>query len=77
MRTLTLLSFVALLAFTLSPSTSLRAQEDLAERMENAIKLMRSTGNAEPRVISMMLMSCAEGYIQKDDFDTAIGLTPG
>lgn len=48
------------------------AQEDLAKRMEDAIALMRSSGQAQPQVLVPMLTSCAEGYIQKKDFRTAL-----
>lgn len=52
--------------------TSATAQEDLAERMENALKMLEKAGQAEPRTVAMMLTSAAEGYIQKGDFDTAL-----
>jgi hypothetical protein len=34
--------------------------------MENAMKLLEQSGQAEPRTIAMMLTSAAEAYIQKD-----------
>lgn len=49
-----------------------RGEEDLAKRMEDAIALLRSSGQAEPSSIAMMLASAAEGYIQKGDFETAL-----
>ncbi|MDF1825941.1 MAG: CHAT domain-containing protein [Verrucomicrobiales bacterium] len=60
---------VLLLFLTFS---SIQAQEDLAERMENAIKMLEDAGQAEPQTIAMMLTSAAEGYIQKGDFKTAL-----
>lgn len=48
------------------------AEDDLADQMEKAIAMLRETGNAEPSSISMMLSSCAEGYIQRGDFETAL-----
>ena len=60
-----------ILAFFLTFS-AVHAQEDLAERMENAMKLLEQSGQAEPRTIAMMLTSAAEGYIQKGDFETAL-----
>ena len=44
---------------------SLEAQEDLAERMENAMKLLEQSGQAEPRTIAIMLTYAAEGFIRK------------
>ncbi len=67
MKRLPIFLFLLLLGF--SP---VRSQEGLAQQMEDAIKLLRSTGTAEPRSIAMMLSSCAEGYIQINDFDTAL-----
>jgi hypothetical protein len=52
--------------FRLSSSfPSLQAQEDLALRMENAMKLLEQSGQAEPRTIAMILTSAAEGYIER------------
>ncbi|MEM1294105.1 MAG: hypothetical protein AAGH89_01995, partial [Verrucomicrobiota bacterium] len=59
---------IAFFAFSLFAS----AQEDLAKRMEDAIALMRSSGQAQPQVLVPMLTSCAEGYIQKKEFKTAL-----
>lgn len=56
------------LLFLLSP---LHAEEDLADRMDNALKQLRSVGQADPRTTASMLNSAAEGYILRGDFDTA------
>ncbi|MAS92900.1 MAG: hypothetical protein CMO55_06845 [Verrucomicrobiales bacterium] len=49
-----------------------QAEEDLADRMDNALKLLRSAGQAEPRAVASMLNSAAEGYIIREDYDTAL-----
>ncbi|MEM9016592.1 MAG: CHAT domain-containing protein [Verrucomicrobiota bacterium] len=63
-----------ILVLTTSPLTSypIAAEEDLAERMENAIALLRKSGSDEPQAIALMLNSAAEGYIQRGDFETAL-----
>ncbi|MEM6916837.1 MAG: hypothetical protein AAF491_09755, partial [Verrucomicrobiota bacterium] len=57
------------LAFFGSP---LPAEEDLAERMENAMASIRAAGADDPRSLAFMLNSAAEGYIQRGDFETAL-----
>ncbi|MEM1443163.1 MAG: hypothetical protein AAGF67_12530, partial [Verrucomicrobiota bacterium] len=61
----------AILAVSLF-SFSLQAQEDLAERMENAMATLKAAGADEPQAIALMLNSAAEGYIQRGDFETAL-----
>lgn len=65
MRTCLLLS----LFFLLEPS--LPAQDDLAAQMEKAIATLTGAGG-DPESLSMMYNACAEGYIQRGDFKTAL-----
>lgn len=65
--------FPLITALLLALFTGARAQEaDLAAQMEKAIELLTASGAAEPESLAMMFNSCAEGYIQRGDFETAL-----
>lgn len=49
------------------------AQEpDLAAQMEKTIATLEQSGSADPESLAMIYNSCAEGYIQRGDFETAL-----
>ncbi len=60
-------------ALVLLLPAGLRSQEpDLAAQMEKTIALLKGSGNADPESLAMMYNSCAEGYILRGDFATAL-----
>ncbi|MBL9159919.1 MAG: CHAT domain-containing protein [Verrucomicrobiales bacterium] len=60
-----------LLFLSLSILPPLSAQDDLAAQMEKAIATLKGAGG-DPESLSMMYNACAEGYIQRGDFKTAL-----
>ncbi|MDF1858800.1 MAG: hypothetical protein P1U87_01225 [Verrucomicrobiales bacterium] len=65
-------SLLLCFAFVFNGFHFARGQDHLARRMEDAIALLRSSGQAEPGSIAMMPASAAEGYIRKGGFETAL-----
>jgi len=61
------LFFIALLPL----GSPLRAQDDLAAQMEKAIATLEGAGG-DPESLSMIYNACAEGYIERGDFKTAL-----
>lgn len=62
------LFFLFICSLIVSP---LSAQDDLAAQMEKAIATLKGAGG-DPESLSMMYNACAEGYIQRGDFKTAL-----